>query len=162
MYARRSTGHVKKDQSTIVLRRDQSWNPEVTETMDSVDRDTKQKSTLFQHYEAIETLPVWGGRVMWAIYKDRVMPPEAQANGMIIASDATDRRSFLAEDFQVWWKLHWTHPGCSANPEHKQQLASSKTGHNKTPNDPCQRKIWEIAKETRNCIQRAQFRMVQS
>lgn len=89
-----------------MLRRDQSRNPEVTETVDSVDRDTKQKSTLFQHYEAIETLPVWGGRVMWAIYKDRVMPPEAQANGMIIASDATDRRSFLAEDFQVWWKLH--------------------------------------------------------
>lgn len=43
---------------------------------------------------------------MWAVYEDGVKPPEAQANGMIISSDATDRRSFLAEDLQVWWKLH--------------------------------------------------------
>lgn len=43
---------------------------------------------------------------MWAVYKDRVKPPEAQAHGMIIASDATDRTRFLAEDIQVWWKLH--------------------------------------------------------
>lgn len=36
----------------------------------------------------------------------QVKPPEAEVNEMINAPDATDRRSIMAEEYGIGWKLH--------------------------------------------------------